>query len=231
MKTSELIGPALDWAANKANGTLAVKPSRCFDCKHYEERQGRDDAIQYCHHPKMNFVDGSEAIRTWPSDYETHEQCPITELTPEPLSTNWEQGGPIIEREGIALRRGHSGWWIACTLDINDDEHFMSISHNALTAAMRCFVASKLGDEVEVPEELNPQYPRSTTHVVQPKENHMNANQTQLDLLHLIRTSDMLDDNRKAAKKLIMADIKRELGIDPDAKIKVGLDTGKVTVK
>lgn len=58
----------------------------------------------------------------------------------------WDQGGLIIEMEGICLRRGHSGWWIANTLDVNDDEHFMSIAPTPLIAAMRAFVASKMGD-------------------------------------------------------------------------------------
>jgi len=69
-------------------------------------------------------------------------------------STDWAQGGPIIEREGICLRRGHSGWWIAYSLNVNDEEQFVVVSPTPLIAAMRCYVASKLGDEVEVPEEL-----------------------------------------------------------------------------
>ena len=66
----------------------------------------------------------------------------------------WDQGGPIIEQEGISIKKGHSGWWIAKLLDINDDEHFVTVAPTPLIAAMRCLVASKLGDEVEVPDEL-----------------------------------------------------------------------------
>ena len=64
-------------------------------------------------------------------------------------STNWSQGGPIIEREGITLRCGLHGWDAEL-------EEFDAISHGPtpLIAAMRCLVASKLGDEVEIPEEL-----------------------------------------------------------------------------
>ena len=69
-------------------------------------------------------------------------------------STDWSQGGPIIEREGICLKRGHSGYWFAYTLTLNDDERHMQCGAVALAVAMRCFVASKLGDEVDVPEEL-----------------------------------------------------------------------------
>lgn len=70
------------------------------------------------------------------------------------FSYNWDQGGPIIEREGICLKKGHSGWWIAKLLDVNDEEHFVTVAPTPLVAAMRCYVASKLGDEVDVPDEL-----------------------------------------------------------------------------
>ena len=63
-------------------------------------------------------------------------------------STNWAQGGPIIEREGIALHLWSSEEWIG---DMGDWE---ARGSTPLIAAMRCYVASKLGDEVEVPDEL-----------------------------------------------------------------------------
>ena len=56
----------------------------------------------------------------------------------------WEQGGPIIEREGIALIPG----WTA------ERPGYSADGDTPLIAAMRCYVASKLGDEVEIPEEL-----------------------------------------------------------------------------
>lgn len=77
-------------------------------------------------------------------------------------STDWAQGGPIIERElhnlfkwnqldpkapelwcGVHNRKTDSGIYA-----INMD------GPTPLIAAMRCYVASKLGDEVEVPDEL-----------------------------------------------------------------------------
>ena len=67
-------------------------------------------------------------------------------------STDWVQGGAIIEREKIELEWGGNGgnenWW-AC---INADEDHSG--ETPLIAAMRCYVASKLGDDVTVPEEL-----------------------------------------------------------------------------
>jgi hypothetical protein len=73
-------------------------------------------------------------------------------------STDWSQGGPIIEREGIATARfSDAPEWGAEIVD--GDDYFASVEFKnfgptLLIAAMRCYVASKLGEEVEVPEEL-----------------------------------------------------------------------------
>lgn len=79
-------------------------------------------------------------------------------------STDWEQGGPIIEREGITveLLRQHDGaylWEGRLYIDYPDKTNKQSAWSTAtistpLVAAMRCYVASKLGDEVEIPEGL-----------------------------------------------------------------------------
>lgn len=82
-------------------------------------------------------------------------------------STDWSQGGPIIEREDISFRKYHNlnsathgtfyarickesgtlvGWYKTTGCQ--------QTGPTPLVAAMRCYVASKLGDEVEVPEEL-----------------------------------------------------------------------------
>ena len=73
-----------------------------------------------------------------------HQQCHY--------STDWAQGGPIIEREGIDLLK-QSGYWAA---DSNGLAQVSCIvpGPTPLIAAMRCYVANKLGDEVDVPEEL-----------------------------------------------------------------------------
>lgn len=68
-------------------------------------------------------------------------------------STDWAQGGAIIEREGISVvRRGKQSFspWGAVLQEFEFDEE----GPTPLIAAMRCYVASKLGDEVEIPEEL-----------------------------------------------------------------------------
>lgn len=63
-------------------------------------------------------------------------------------STDWSQGGPIIEREMIDLqclptKQGEFIWRTAC-----------ADGTTPLIAAMRCYVASKMGDVIETPEEL-----------------------------------------------------------------------------
>jgi hypothetical protein len=65
-------------------------------------------------------------------------------------STDWAQGGPIIEREGITIEwEGDPDSWCACIMA--DQEVY---GQTALIAAMRCYVASKLGDTVNVPGEF-----------------------------------------------------------------------------
>jgi hypothetical protein len=67
-----------------------------------------------------------------------------------PYSTDWAQGGPIIEKEKIDVV--HVGFaqsddkkWVAM------DKHY---GPTPLIAAMLCYVASQLGDEVDAPDEL-----------------------------------------------------------------------------
>lgn len=67
---------------------------------------------------------------------------------------DWAQGGPISERNGISSQKKHDGWWLACIYNLNDEGEHYQVSHNRLEAEMRCYVASKLGNEVEVPDEL-----------------------------------------------------------------------------
>ena len=71
-------------------------------------------------------------------------------------STNWAQGGPIIEREGISVIEESDRTWTANIYRYTDlDIPLYSEQGRApLTAAMRCYVASKLGDDIQIPEAL-----------------------------------------------------------------------------
>jgi hypothetical protein len=66
---------------------------------------------------------------------------------------DWAQGGPIIEREGISVCPDEIAPWCAF-FDNGTAEYVFYTGETPLIAAMRCYVASKLGDEVEIPEEL-----------------------------------------------------------------------------
>jgi len=71
-------------------------------------------------------------------------------------STNWSQGGPIIEREKLVIAPsnhwGSPRAWYANTTGRNKFHVLYGLT--PLIAAMRCYVTSKLGDEVEIPKEL-----------------------------------------------------------------------------
>lgn len=124
IKTSELTGPALDWAVAKFENPQWWDDELMDDCSLY-----MDDGELY---------------------------SPSTDLS---------QGGLIIEREGIDL------YCTFCANPEHDDPSWRTSSwraryarngftkeatygKTALIAAMRCYVLSKLGDEVDIPEEL-----------------------------------------------------------------------------
>jgi hypothetical protein len=85
--------------------------------------------------------------------------CEPTQCNPDHYSpsTDWSQGGPIIEREGISAMQtdADSGDWEA-SIWLNPDKHMPLIQEGPtpLIAAMRCYVASQLGDEVAVPDDV-----------------------------------------------------------------------------
>jgi hypothetical protein len=83
-------------------------------------------------------------------------------------STDWSDGGPIIEREKINVNEKrlvgksesghdvdvHKGW----RAHINRSAYWMSVKSfegpTPLIAAMRCYCCAQLGDEIEIPQEL-----------------------------------------------------------------------------
>lgn len=110
IKTTDLIGPALDWAVAK------------IVC----------DAGWLARHLHL--------------------------LPTMPFSTDWSQGGPLVAREKLELRCNDDGWQAFCfgfpVAKAHSGKKVWASGPTPLVAAMRCFVASKLGDEVEIPEEL-----------------------------------------------------------------------------
>lgn len=70
-------------------------------------------------------------------------------------SSYWGDGGPIIEREGISLYLDTNNLWQANIFAGNPAVFGTGVEGSTpLIAAMRCYVASKMGDEVDVPDEL-----------------------------------------------------------------------------
>lgn len=73
-------------------------------------------------------------------------------LSPVNYCGKWEHGGPIIERENIGLWSEGYDWEAKIQTGIGAWLYMWDAS--PLIAAMRCYVVSKLGETVEVPEGL-----------------------------------------------------------------------------
>lgn len=74
------------------------------------------------------------------------------------FSTEWAQGGPIIDSEHIGVAFNGGQWvafYMADELDENSWDFKLSTDGpTALIAAMRCYVAERFGALMEVPQEL-----------------------------------------------------------------------------
>ncbi len=144
IKTADAIGPALDW--------LVAKCDVGNDC-----RDGRPLYYSHPNNPKLI----CRVTHNHDVNPKGYELCRY--------STDWSQGGPIIERGRITVYPDYidattesgkeitieNGWKAHST----PRRYWMTPRGNAsgptpLIAAMRCYVTSKLGDEVEVSEEL-----------------------------------------------------------------------------
>lgn len=129
IKTSELIGPALDWAVAK----LLEKEDRKITLL-------RPTDIGWIVEREVEYDSAPNFERFWPS-------------------RSWAQGGSIVDRRRISVRtyarEGHP--WVAF-VDFGGSSvsgvKAKQYGPTPLIAAMRCYVASEWGDEVDVPEEL-----------------------------------------------------------------------------
>ena len=142
MKTAELTGAALDWAVAKCEGFI--------------ERPvyGRG-AVKF-----LRGLWKETALGGWDSwvfrhDFErVREECegriPTCNSTGiwQP-STDWSQGGPILDKHISELIDCVDDGWEACC-----NGTYGATGQTALEAVCKAYVASKLGDEVDVPKEL-----------------------------------------------------------------------------
>lgn len=125
IQTQDLTGPALDWAVAKCTG-------------HIDARRVVVD---------LEYLSGDDPVR-WEPILDTYYSSAYSP------SVEWAMGGPIIEREKISTVTSpdDESVWIGSIFE--PDWKFNRTGPTPLIAAMRCYVASKLGDTVEVPEEL-----------------------------------------------------------------------------
>lgn len=152
LKTAELDAAALDWAVAKAEGrTLRLDPMGF-----------RKDAPRSTQAGWWIWEDASR--QTGEPDPKNGVYLVVgSDYAP---SRTWAQGGSIIEREQIELHvipeiRIPANWadckdqdtWCA-NLWPPDEDLIKIAGPTPLTAALRCYVQSKLGDEVDVPDEL-----------------------------------------------------------------------------
>lgn len=135
MKTSELAGPVLDWVVAKCEGIDV-------------EVHSADMIIKR----RLRSITQEEAARMAPPK----PYLVVPGVGNANYSGDWAQGGPIIERE---MKKGlHLNGGTICVATYYHESlgGFSGESYGPtpLVAAMRCYVASKMGDAVEVPDEL-----------------------------------------------------------------------------
>ena len=128
MKTSELTGAALDWAVAK--------------CENVEVEI---HSVQMIMKRRLRSLSSDEAATLPPPK----PYLVIPGKGNAQYSTDWAQGGPIIERERMHVYASHTEWYATTFLGTKQQR-----ADTPLIAAMRCYVASKLGDEVEIPDEM-----------------------------------------------------------------------------
>ncbi len=69
-------------------------------------------------------------------------------------SSDWTLSGALIERESISLFPNQGGWFSSMVHNNEVDgtvQNFIGTGSSPLLAALRCFVAKRIGDEVDLP--------------------------------------------------------------------------------
>ena len=127
VKTNELTGAQLDWAVATCEGYTDL-----------HKIEGRMP-----HEPQLGM-------------FPPLREYGVMELWELGFSSDWNKGGWIIERERISISP-RDGYWEALYHDNlfqEDGSDYFQMGITPLVAAMRCYVASKLGDEIELPEDV-----------------------------------------------------------------------------
>lgn len=126
IRTAHLTGPSLDWVVAKCEG---LNPN--------SDPKVRRQYVGYSGFAEANGF--GHAIKHY--------------------STDWSQGGPIIEREGIKVGIIDDSAPVIWAAQLSDPWRKLESVHSRtgttpLVAAMRCYVESRMGEFVEVPDEL-----------------------------------------------------------------------------
>lgn len=104
--------------------------------------------VAKCEGIKVITVKGGRATFSDPADDGALNETHIN------YSTDWAQGGPIIERECIQIGCIHTTGWTPNSWDARHPQRVFAKGSTPLIAAMRCYVTYKLGEEVDVPDEF-----------------------------------------------------------------------------
>ncbi len=140
IKVADTTGPVLNWLAANCLGLTPTIVS-----VHEQAEQFRS----VCH------PDGSkppqETVDAVIASLKPRIYCDARKIVRLPdYSTDWAVGGPIIYREGISWHCANKSSWHAYSYGSADNFN----GPTPLIAAMRCFVASQMGETVDVPAEL-----------------------------------------------------------------------------
>lgn len=138
IKTTSLTGAALNWAVAKAT---QMPLYQCGD-DWPGNRFVNEESLR---RPIVTVGLTGRMLLEGPKTAENKEWSP---------STDWAQGGPIIESNEIELKSIEEGVWQASNI-FDDMEWHHFVGYSPLEAAMRCHVAHRLGEEVEIPKELH----------------------------------------------------------------------------
>ena len=147
MKTSEVMPPALNWLVAKCEGFETRNNKVVYFVPHEAES---DDELEFV----CSADDDAHAIEQCENAYPNCIVDRVEWTTRYEPSTNWAQGGPIIEVEKITVMALEDGGWTASVGELWVAEEGGICGPTPLIAAMRCYVASKLGSTVEIPKEL-----------------------------------------------------------------------------
>lgn len=148
VKTADLIGPALDWAV--AHAVKAWETAHeLFPTMTLDPTFSGVEARPYPRGEYGTMLLTCVLVPRNPFRQDPQSFCP---------STDWSQGGPLIEKYRIELREsGKANWWADKSMlreGVPDQNDWCGHGPSALIAACRAIVAAKLGDSVDVPEEL-----------------------------------------------------------------------------